>query len=139
MNNYGNTAGTCANPDYGLFTSSSPPVAETPYYGYLLASVLAKPRAVLGTLSTSGASDVLAYQSLLPGGKLAVAFINTSTGTAKTVTFRAPLLGTLRTWSYSAGNQNSANSNIITGTAPAASFAHGITLPAESVTVLETQ
>jgi hypothetical protein len=32
-----------------------------------------------------------------------------------------------------------AQSFIITGTAPAASFAHGITLPAESVTVLETQ
>jgi hypothetical protein len=139
MNNYGNTTGTCVNPDYGLFTSSSPPVAETPYYGYLLASVLAKPHALLGTLSTSDASDVLAYQSLLPSGKLAVAFINTNTGAAEKVTFHAPLFGTLQTWSYSAGNQNAANSNIITGTAPAASFAHGITLPAESVTILETQ
>jgi len=139
MNNYGNTTGTCVNPDYGFFTSSSPPVAETPYYGYLLASVLAKPGAQLGTLSTSDSSDVLAYQSLLPGGKLAVAFINTSTSAAETVAFHAPLLGTLRTWSYSVGDQNSANSNIITGTAPAASFAHGITLPTESVTVLETQ
>ena len=82
---------------------------------------------------------MLAYQSLLPGGKLAVAFINTNTSAAQQVTFRAPLHGTLRTWSYSAGNQNSANSSIITGTAPAASFAHGITLPAESMTILETQ
>ena len=139
MNNYGNTTGTCVNPDYGLFTSSSPPVAETPYYGYLLASVLAKPHALLSTLSTSDASDVLAYQSLLPDGKVAVALINTNTGAAEKVTFHAPLPGALRTWSYSAGNQNSANSNIITGTAPAASFAHGITLPAESVTVLETR
>lgn len=139
MNNYGNTTGTCVNPDYGLFTSSSPPVADTPYYGYLLASVLARPHALLGTLSTSDASGVLAYQSLLPGGKLAVAFVNTNTSAAEKVTFRALLLGTLRTWSYSAGNQNSANSNIVTGTAPAASFAHGITLPAESLTVLETQ
>ena len=68
-----------------------------------------------------------------------MAFINTNTSAAEKVTFRAPLLGTLRTWSYSAGNQNSANSNIVTGTAPSASFAHGITLPAESLTVLETQ
>jgi hypothetical protein len=139
MNNYGNTAGTCASPDYGLFTSSSPPVAETPYYGYLLASVLARPHALLGTLSTSDPSDVLAYQSLLPGGKIAVALINTNTSAAQKVTFHAPLFGTLRTWSYSAGNQNAANSNIITGTAPATSFAHGSTLPAESLTVLETQ
>ena len=139
MNNYGNTTGTCASPDYGLFTSSSPPVAETPYYGYLLASVLARPHALLGPLSTSDPSDVLAYQSLLPGGKIAVALINTNTSAAQKVTFHAPLFGTLRTWSYSAGNQNAANSNIITGTAPATSFAHGSTLPAESLTVLETQ
>jgi len=68
-----------------------------------------------------------------------VAFINTNTSVAQKVTFHAPLLGTLRTWAYSAGNQNSPNSNIITGTAPATSFAHGITLPAESMTVFETQ
>jgi len=139
MNNYGNTTGTCVNSDYGLFTSSSPPVAETPYYGYLLASVLARPHALLGPLSTSDGSAVLAYQSILPGGKLAVAFINTNTSAAQQVRFHAPLFGTLRTWSYSAGDQNSANSNIVTGTAPAASFAHGITLPAESMTSLETQ
>jgi hypothetical protein len=139
MNNFGNTTASCSSADYGFFTSSSPPVAETPYYGYLLASLLAKPHAVLGTLATSDAADVLAYQSLLPGGKHAVAFINTNTSAAEKVTFHAPLLGSLRTWSYSAGNQNAANSNIITGTASAASFAHGITLPAESMTILETR
>ena len=52
------------------FTSSSPPVAETPYYGYLLASVLAQPHALLGPLGTSDPSDVLAYQSRLPSGRL---------------------------------------------------------------------
>jgi hypothetical protein len=139
MNNYGNSTASCVNPDYGLFTSSSPPVPDTPYYGYLLASLLAQPHALLGPLHTSDASDVLAYQSLLPGGKLAVALINTDTSAAEKVTFHAPLSGTLQTWSYSAGNQNSGNSNIVTGTAPAASFAGGITLPAESVTVLETR
>ena len=87
MNNYGNTTASCTSPDYGLFTSSSPPVAETPYYGYLLASVLAQPHALLGTLRTSDPSDVLAYQSVLPGGKAAVAFINTNTSSAQTVTF----------------------------------------------------
>jgi hypothetical protein len=139
MNNFGNTTATCSSADYGFFTSSSPPVAETPYYGYLLASLLAKPHAVLGTLGTSDTADVLAYQSLLPGGQHAVAFINTNTTSAEKVTFHAPLLGPLRTWSYSAGNQNAANSSIVTGTASAASFAHGITLPAESMTILETR
>ena len=45
--------------------------------------MLAKPHALLGTLSTSDASDVLAYQSLVPGGKLAGRFINTNTSSAE--------------------------------------------------------
>jgi hypothetical protein len=139
MNNYGNTTTSCTSSDYGLFTSSAPPVAETPYYGYVLASVLAQPHALLSTLRTSDPSDVLAYQALVPGLKFAVAFINTNTSSAETVTFRAPLFGTLKTWSYSAGNQNSTNSNIVTGTTSASSVAGGITLPPESMTILQTQ
>ncbi len=139
MNNYGNTTASCTSPDYGLFTSSSPPVAETPYYGYLLASVLAQPHALLGTLRTSDPSAVLAYQAFAPGGKYTVAFINTNTSSAQTVQFRAPLFGTLRTWSYTAANQNATNSSIVTGTTSAASVAGGITLPAESMTILQTR
>jgi hypothetical protein len=139
MNNYGNTTTSCTNADYGLFTSSAPSVAETPYYGYLLASLLARPHALLDTLSTSDPSDVLGYQALVPGAKYTVAFINTNTSSAETVSFHAPLFGTLNTWSYSAGNQNATNSNIVTGTAAASSYAGGITLPAESITILQTQ
>jgi hypothetical protein len=137
MNNYGNTTSSCTSPDFGFFTSSSPAAAETPYYGYLLASVLAQPHALLGTLATSDRSDVLAYQSTLPDGKHAVAFINTNTSSAEKVSFQAPLSGTLRTWSYSAGDQNSSNSDIVTGTTSAASVSGGVTLPAESMTILE--
>ena len=141
VNNYGNTSSRCVSPDYGFFTSSAPPATETPYDGYLLASMLAKPHALLGTLGTSDGSDVLAFQSALPGGKHAVAFINTSTGSAQTVTFKtsAALSGTLDTWSYSAGKQNPANSAIVTGTTSASAIANGITLPAESITVLQTR
>ena len=66
---------------------------------------------------------------------------NTNTGSSRTVTFHASpaLTGTLRTWSYSAKGQNSTNSSIVTGTTSAAAIAHGITLPAESMTVVETQ
>jgi hypothetical protein len=139
MNNYGNTTTSCASPDYGFFTSSSPPTAETPYYGYVLASVLARPHALLGTLHTSDPSDVLAYRALEPDGKYTVAFINTNTSSAETVTFHAPLFGTLRTWSYSAANQNATNSNIVTGTTASTSVAGGITLPAESMTILQAR
>jgi hypothetical protein len=140
MNNYGNTTASCTDPDYGLFTSSSPPVAETPYYGYLLASVLAQPHAALAAIGTSDPSDVLGYESVLPNGAHAVAFINTNTSSAETITFRpyVGLSGTLRTWSYSAGDQNATDSTIVTGTTAASSVAHGITLPAESMTILET-
>ena len=77
----------------------------------------------------------------LPGGQEAVAFLNTNTSSAQTVTFRpgVPLSGQLQTWTYSAGNQNATDSNIVQGTASASSLAHGITLPAESMVILESQ
>jgi hypothetical protein len=141
MNNYGNTGATCTNPDYGMFTSDSPPAPETPYYGYVLASVLARPGALLAAMGTSDAADVLAYQARLPGGQEAVAFINTNTSSAETVRFRAdaPLRGQLRTWTYSAANQNASNSDIVQGAASASSLAHGITLPPESMVILKSQ
>jgi hypothetical protein len=135
MNNYGNTGATCTNPDYGMFTSASPPAPETPYYGYVLASVLAQPQAFLGTLTTSDPTDVLAFQSLLRGEKEAVAFINTNTSSAETVTFHPNLrlFGQLNTWTYS-----EAAPTITTGTINASSLAGGINLPAESMVILET-
>jgi hypothetical protein len=140
MNNYGNTGATCTNPDYGMFTSDSPPAPETPYYGYLLASVLAQPHALLGAMGTSDPADVLAFQSLLPGGKEAVAFLNTNTASPETVAFRpdVPLRGQLQSWTYSAGNQNATDSNIVHSTTSALSVAHGISLPAESMVILES-
>src|ERR1022692_1047792 len=126
MNNYGNTGPTCTNADYGMFTSVSPPIPETPYYGYLLASVLAQPHALLSAMTTSDPTDVLAYRSLLPGGKEAVAFINTNTSSPETVTFHSglPLFGQMHTWTYSEGNQNTTDSNIVQGTTSASSLAH---------------
>jgi hypothetical protein len=136
MNDSGNPAPRCINPDFGFFTSSSPPTTETPYYGYLLASVLARPHALLGTLATSDPLDILAFQSALPDGKHAIALINTDTNSPRTITFQpsTPLSGTLRTWNYGANAYR-----MITGTASAASVSRSITLPAESMIVLETK
>ena len=141
LNNYGNSTNSCTSPDYGFFTSAASPVPETAYYGYLLASALAKPGAQLGPLTTSSPGDVLAFQSSLPDGAHAVALINLDTSVAHTVTLSAPagLTGTLRSSVYSAGAQNAANSTIVKGTTPATSLSSGITLPAESITVLQTQ
>ena len=139
MNNYGNAASTCTSPDYGMFSSGAPPFAETPYYGYVLASILAKPGARLSPLATSDPADVVAWQSELPRGGEAVAFLNTNTSAPETVTFGPvpPLVGQLETWSYSAGVQNPTESEIVHGTTTATSLAKGLTLPPESLVVLE--
>lgn len=138
LNNYGNMTPACRKPDYGLFTSSVPPVPETPYWGYLLASKLAVPGAMLGAVKTSAPKSVLAYESVLPGGRRAVALVNTGAAPARNVTIKpfkaltGP--GGLRTWTYSVGTPR-----IVTGTArPGAVVRPGVTLPAGSVRVLET-
>ena len=147
MNNYGNTGGSCTRPDFGMFTSpgtpgtpgssSGVPRPETPYYGYRLASILARPDAQLAPLPTSDLNDVLAFQSALPDGKTAVAFLNTSTGQPEHVAFQPPpgLAGghRLRSWRYSA-----AAPRIVAGGEDSGALANGITLPPESLTVLET-
>ena len=140
MNNYGNTGSRCTSPDFGLFTSSAAkPVPETPYYGYLLASMLAQPHARLSTLTTSNQADVLAFQATLTNGKHVVALLNTNTGAAKRVKFASLLSGTLSVWRYSTGNQNAAKSKIVTWTTTTTSVKAGITLPAASLTILKTR
>jgi hypothetical protein len=131
-----NLSSTCAHPDEGMFTNTGKPI--TPYSGYLLASALARPGAELSTLTTSDPGDVLAFQSVLPDGQVAVALINTNTATPEKVTVGSSLAGSLATRSYSAGDQNAANSRIVAGTTTAAAVAGGITLPAESIVVLNT-
>ncbi len=140
MNNGGNSGATCTNADFGMFTSGSPPVPETPYYGYLLASVLARPGALLSAMPTSNPRVVLAYQSRLPGGGEAVAFINTRTRWPQRVTFspQVRLRGKLMTLSYTAAGQNSTDSRIVTGTASASSFSRGINLPPESMVIVKS-
>jgi hypothetical protein len=131
-----NLSGTCANPDEGMFTNTGQPTS--PYTGYLLASALAKPSAQLSSLTTSDSADVLGFQSVLPNGQVAVALINTNTSTPEKITVGTSLTGNLTTTSYSAGNQNAANTKTVAGTTTAATAAGGITLPAESIVVLET-
>ncbi|MBO0803376.1 MAG: hypothetical protein J2P25_09940, partial [Nocardiopsaceae bacterium] len=148
LNNYGNKTAACEKGDNGLFTSSTPAVPETPYWGYLLAAKLARPGARLAAIGVSASHagpppsrSVLAYESALPGGRRAVALVNTSTSSARKVTVRpfAPLSGKLRTWTYSARNQDATASRIVAGRARVASGAPRVTLPPESVRILETR
>lgn len=142
LNNYGNSGNSCTNPDYGLFTSAANPATETAYDGYMLASALAKPGALLGPLPTSDPATVLGFQSALPNGAHAVALINLDTTAAHTVTLSPPsgLTGTLRTSVYSPATQAQApNSPILKKATPATSLTSGLSLPPESITVLQTQ
>jgi hypothetical protein len=128
-----NLGTTCGRPDEAMFTNAGAPT--TPYTGYLLASALARPGASLSSLATSS-SDVLAFQSVLPNGKVAVLLINTNTSISRKATFRSSLTGELATQRYSAGDQNAAKSKIVPGWTSAAVTAGGVTLPAESILVL---
>jgi hypothetical protein len=133
LDNEDNSDGRCGTADFGMFTGSAQP--ESPYYGYELAAALAQPYAKLVALPTSDAADVLSFKSYLPGGKAALAFINTNTGSPEHVTFAAPSTmtsGTLHTLTYS-----SAEPQVTRGSTQGSSLAGGLTLPAESITVLE--
>ena len=135
INSYGNTGTSCINPDEGMFTSAAKPQAESPYAGYLLASKLAQPNAQLKILATSDPADVMAFQSVLPGGKVVVALINTNTAHSKHITFKSSLSGKLTTLNYKASNQNAMRTKIVAGRATASAVAAGVTLPAESMLV----
>jgi hypothetical protein len=140
LNGYGDTGATCSDLDQGIFTSSSKPVAESPYLGYLLAGALAQPGAKLMALALSPSavsSSVLAFRSVLPDGKSAVLLINTSTSAPKKATFTSSLSGELTAVRYQAGNQNTFATRTTTWSCPAAVVAKGMSLPAESITLLK--
>jgi hypothetical protein len=136
MNGEGNTGKTCSHADEGMFTSNNKPVAEAPYLGYLLAGNLAQPGAKLTTVATASPS-VLAFQSVLSNGKVAVLLINTNTSAQQRVTFGSSLGGKLTEISYKAGNQNSFGTKMTTGSTTAATVRGGIVLPAQSITLLK--
>ncbi len=132
--------GTNCKADEAMFTNPANPATSnpqplTPYIGYLMASALAKPGAQLSALAQQG--DVLGFQSVFSSGLNAVAFINTSTSAAETVNVGSALTGALSVRTYSAANQNSSNTKIVTTSATAAALAGGLKLPAQSITVLQ--
>jgi hypothetical protein len=130
-----NKGNACNTQDEAMFTGTGVPTSM--YYGYKLAAALAQPMAQLSTLTTSDNADVLAFQSVLPGGQVVVALINTNTSGAKKVSFGSSLSGYLATQSYAAAGQNAANNTIVTGQTTANAVAGGVTLPAESILILK--
>lgn len=131
-----NSGTSCTKPDEGMFTFGTKPTGETYYIGYLLAAHLAQPSAQLSVLSTSNPGNVLAYKSVLPNGKIAIALINVNTASAIKVTYNSGLSGKVSVYDYKAASQNKLNTRTTTGTTTGAKVAKGLTLPKESITVL---
>ncbi len=102
-------------------------VPQPPYDGFLLASKLALPRAVLSA-ADSGNGNVLAFHAYLRGGHQGSALVNLSASSKQTAT--APWVGSgaLTVLRYSAGHPHIARSRV-------AAQHHSVTVPPDSVTI----
>jgi hypothetical protein len=121
-----NSFGHCRNPDFSMFDLTGYPLP--PYDGFLLASKLAQPHAVLSTVDT-GNSDVLAYHSTLSDGRQAAAFINLRAGSSQTVPGPQIGGGTLTQLQYRSSHASIVQTQVNSWDVKK------ITLPKDSVTV----
>lgn len=120
--------GPLTHPSYSLFNGAGNP--QTPYWGWLLASKLAQPGALLSADSANTSGSVLAFASTLPNGQHAEAYVNISTTASATVTSALGSgRGRLTEWQYS--NQDP----VIVKRAAKAT--RNVTVPPESITVLK--
>ncbi len=121
-----NANGRCRKPDFSMFDRTGYPLP--PYTGFLLASKLAQPHALLSIVST-GKDDVLAYHSTLANGHQAEAFININAGRSENVSGAVMGGGPLTRLQY-----RGSRPAIVQAQVPS-SAVKGITLPRDSVTV----
>jgi hypothetical protein len=101
--------------------------AQPPYAGFLLASKLAQPHAVLAAVN-SGNGDVLAFHSYVPGAHQAAAIVNMNATSAEQATVPSVGDGAVTALQYSASDP------VITQTTVAAQQ-KTVTVPPDSVTV----
>jgi hypothetical protein len=121
-------SGPLTNPSYSLFNGAGNP--QTPYWGWLLASKLAQPGALLSIDTVNTSANVLAFQSTLTNGHHAEAYVDISTTAGATVTSAlGSQPGRLTEWRYS--NQAPTLSK------RSAKPVKYLTVPPESITVLE--
>ncbi len=96
-----NAHGRCKNPDYAMFDSTG--IRQPPYDGFLLASKLAQPDAVLSTVK-SGNGNVLAFHAYLRGGHQGAALVNLSATREETARVPSVGRGAVTVSQYSAGD-----------------------------------
>jgi hypothetical protein len=121
-----NSYGHCSNRDFSMLDLTGYPLP--PYNGFLLASKLAQPHAVLSIINT-GNSHVLAYHSTLSDGRQAEAFMNISAGSSERVAGPAIGGGTLTKLQYRSSHAEIVQSQVPSGDVKS------IDLPKDSATV----
>jgi hypothetical protein len=121
-------SGPLTHPSYSLFNKEGDP--QTPYYGWLLASKLAQPGALLSVDASNDNPEILAFSSTLKDGHRAEAYINVSTTASETTTAPPGITpAQVTTWQYSDEHPAIVEQS--------AQEPASMTLPPESVTVLE--
>jgi hypothetical protein len=102
-------------------------VPQPPYDGFLLASKLAQPHAVLSAVN-SGNGSVLAFHAYLRGGRQGAAIVNLSATSEQTATVPRVGRGAVTVLQYSAGHPQITQSRV-------AAQQQTVTVPPDSVTV----
>jgi hypothetical protein len=120
-----NARGRCQNPDYAMFDSTG--VRQPPYEGFLLASKLARPYAVLSAVK-SGNGNVLAFHAYLRGGHQGAALVNLSATRKETARAASVGRGAVTVSQYSAGHPRITQRRVRTQQ-------RTVTIPPDSVTV----
>ena len=119
-----NARGRCTNPDYAMFDSTG--VAQPPYDGFLLASKLAQPHAVLSA-PKSGNSEVLAFHAYLRGDRQGAALVNLSATSQESATPPSVGYRAVTEFQYSAGHPYIRQSRV--------AQRRTVTVPPDSVTI----
>lgn len=127
-----NNAGSkCTAADYAMFDGTGYP--QPPFWGYLMASKLAQPHAVLASVATDS-PYLLEFHARLAHGHQAVEYVNLSMKSALREV-HAPSLKPGRTTAF---QYSGARPKVVTAHGNTKSLAHGVKVPAESITVIET-
>lgn len=121
-----NSYGRCKNRDFSMFDLTGYPLP--PYNGFLLASKLAQPHAVLRIIDT-GNDNVLAYHATLSDGRQAAAFVNINAGGSEKVAGPAIGGGTLTQLQYKSSHPTIVQNQVSSWSVK------NLRLPKDSVTV----
>jgi hypothetical protein len=128
----GTNSTSCTSPDFGMFDNTAVP--QTPFWGFAFITDLVFPGEVLSLDPGNTNPEVLAFHGTTVGGQQVELDINLSTSSSEVTSVPELPPGSMEMAQYSAGTQNSTNSEIVNSTTTLAALGSSVTLPAESIT-----